>query len=102
MIRHILFWKYTDAVKSQHKEAEALQFLQSSVATMRGQIDGLLRVEIGPNLAGGEHDLIFYAEPRDEQALQCFQQHPLHAAHRARCKDLVTARLCGDVRVGTN
>ena len=38
----------------------------------------------------------------DEQALQCFQQHPLHAAHRERCKDLVTARLCGDVRVDTN
>ena len=102
MIRHILFWKYTDAVKAQHKEAEALQFLQNSVATMRGQIDGLLCVEIGPNLAGGEYDLVFYAELRDEQALQGFQQHPLHATHRERCQDLVTARLCGDVRMDTN
>ena len=34
MIRHILFWKYTDAVKAEHKEAEALAFLQKSVATM--------------------------------------------------------------------
>ena len=74
----------------------------NSVATMRGRIDGLLCIEIGLNLAGGDYDLIFYAELRDEQALQCFQQHPLHAAHRERCKDLVTARLCGDVRVGTN
>ncbi|MEF2872990.1 MAG: Dabb family protein [Gemmiger qucibialis] len=102
MIRHILFWKYTDAVKAQHQEAEALKFLQNSVATMRGRIDGLLCIEIGLNLAGGDYDLIFYAELRDEQALQCFQQHPLHAAHRERCKDLVTARLCGDVRVDTN
>ena len=92
----------TDAVKAQHQEAEALKFLQNSVATMRGRIDGLLCIEIGLNLAGGDYDLIFYAELRDEQALQCFQQHPLHAAHRERCKDLVTARLCGDVRVGTN
>ena len=66
---------------------------------MRGRIDGLLCIEIGLNLAGGNYDLIFSAELRDEQALQCFQQHPLHAAHRERCKDLVTARLCGDVRV---
>lgn len=102
MIRHILFWKYTDAVKARHQEAEALKFLQNSVATMRGRIDGLLCIEIGLNLAGGDYDLIFYAELRDEQALQWFQQHPLHAAHRERCKDLVTARLCGDVRVGTN
>ena len=99
MIRHILFWKYTDVVKAQHQEAEALKFLQNSVATMRGRIDSLLCIEIGLNLAGGDYDLIFYAELRDEQALQCFQQHPLHAAHRERCKDLVTARLCGDVRV---
>ena len=34
MIRHILFWKYTDTVKAEHKEAEALAFLQKSVATM--------------------------------------------------------------------
>ncbi len=72
---------------------------------MRGRIDGLLCIEIGLNLAGGDYDLIFYAELRDEQALQCFQQHPLHAAHRERCfcglceKNFVTARLCGDVRV---
>lgn len=62
MIRHILFWKYTDAVKAQHQEAEALKFLQNSVATMRGRIDGLLCIEIGLNLAGGDYDLIFYAE----------------------------------------
>ena len=102
MIRHILFWKYTDAVKAQHQEAEALKFLQNSVATMRGRIDGLLCIEIGLNLAGGDYDLIFYAELRDEQALQCFQQHPLHAAHRERCKDLVTARVCGRSAVVIN
>lgn len=34
MIRHILIWKYTDTVKAEHKEAEALAFLQKSVATM--------------------------------------------------------------------
>ena len=46
MIRHILFWKYTDTVKAEHKEAEALAFLQKSVATMVGHIDGLLCAEI--------------------------------------------------------
>ncbi|MEI3186962.1 MAG: hypothetical protein V8S27_03095 [Lachnospiraceae bacterium] len=43
MIRHILFWKFTDQVKAEHREAEALAFLQNSVATMDGHIDGLLR-----------------------------------------------------------
>ena len=46
MIRHILFWKYTDTVKAEHKEAEALAFLQKSVATMVGHIEGLRCAEI--------------------------------------------------------
>ena len=84
MIRHILFWKYTDTVKAEHKEAEALAFLQKSVATMVGHIDGLLCAEINSEL-------------RDADALQAFQNHPLHIAHRERCKALVTDRLCGDM-----
>mgnify|MGYP003193159496 CR=1 FL=1 len=71
MIRHILFWKYTDTVKAEHKEAEAL--------------------------AGREYNLVFYSELRDADALQAFQNHPLHIAHRERCKALVTDRLCGDM-----
>ena len=65
MIRHILFWKYTDTVKAEHKEAEVLAFLQKSVATMVGHIDGLRCAEINENTAGGEYDLVFYSELRD-------------------------------------
>lgn len=97
MIRHILFWKYTDSVKAERQEAEAHEFLQKSVATMVGQIDGLLCAEINTNTAGGEYDLVFYSELENEQALKTFLNHPLHIAHRERCKDLVTARLCGDI-----
>lgn len=97
MIRHILFWKYTDTVKAEHKEAETLALLKKSVATMVGHIDGLLCAEINTNTAGGEYDLVFYSELRDADALQAFQNHPLHSAHRERCKALVTDRLCGDM-----
>lgn len=99
MIRHILFWKYTDAVKAEHNEAVALDFLQKSVATMTGHIDGLLCAEINANTAGGEYDLVFYSELENELALKAFQNNPLHVAHRERCKDLVTDRLCGDIEV---
>ena len=71
MIRHILFWKFTDQVKAEHREAEALAFLQNSVATMDGHIDGLLRAEIGTNTVGGDYDLVFYSELADESALKC-------------------------------
>ena len=70
IIRRILFWKYTDTVKAEHKEAEALAFLQKSVATMVGHIEGLRCAEINTNTAGGEYDLVFYSELRDADALQ--------------------------------
>lgn len=97
MIRHILFWKYTDKVKQQQKEKEALEFLKNSVATMNGKIDGLIQAEIGENIAGGDYDLVFYAEFRDRESLKLFRDHPLHVAHRERCKEIVTDRLCGDL-----
>ena len=93
MIRHILFWNYTEEVKEKHGEEEALRFMQDSVATMNGNIDGLLQAEIGKNIAGG-YDLVFYAEFTDEAAL--------HVAHRERCKNIVTDRLCGDLVTGDN
>jgi len=98
MIRHILFWNYTEKVKAEHKEDEMLPFLQQSVDTMNGKIDGLIRAEIGKNTAGG-YDLIFYAEFEDQDALKAFRDHPLHVAHRERCKEIVIDRLCGDLEV---
>ena len=73
MIRHILFWNYTEKVKEKHGEEEALRY-----------------------------DLVFYAEFTDEAALKAFMNHPLHVAHRERCKNIVTDRLCGDLVTGDN
>lgn len=98
MIRHILFWNYTDKVKQEHREDEMLRFLQDSVNTMNGKIDGLIRAEIGDNIAGG-YDLVFYAEFEDQESLKAFRDHPLHVAHRERCREIVTDRLCGDLQV---
>lgn len=96
MIRHILFWNFTDKVKKEHSEQESLKFLQDSVDTMNGKIDGLIGASIGKNIAGGS-DLVFYAEFTDKESLEKFKNHPLHVAHRERCKDIVTDRLCGDL-----
>ena len=53
MIRHILFWNFTEKVKEEHTQEESLRFMQQSVATMNGNIEGLLHAEINRNFAGG-------------------------------------------------
>lgn len=46
MIRHILFWNFTEKVKEEHTQEESLRFMQQSVLTMNGNIEGLLHAEI--------------------------------------------------------
>lgn len=99
MIRHILFWKLTEEVKRSGRNQEAIAFVADSVGTMVGKIDGMLTAELGENKAGGDYDLIFYSEFRDKESLEAFKNHPLHAAHRDRCKNYVTGRLAGDLSV---
>ena len=55
-----------------------------------------IRVEMEENLSSG-YDLVFYSEFENQEALKDFQNHPLHEAHKKRCKDLVCKRLCGNI-----
>ncbi len=96
MIRHILLWKYTDEVKNNHQEKEALIQLKQSVETLKA-IDGLLQVEMDTNLESNAYDLVFYSEFKDMDALNAFKKHPLHLAHAKRCMKLVTSRLGADI-----
>ena len=98
MIRHILFWKLQEEYREGEKRREADARLAASVETL-APIPGLHNAKIGPNLAGGEYDLVFYADLDDRNALAAFRDHPLHVAHRERCASLVTGRLAGDLEV---
>ena len=70
--------------------------LETLVNQTLEEIEGLLCVEMQENLASG-YDLVFYSEFENQEALKDFQNHPLHEAHKKRCKDLVCKRLCGDI-----
>ena len=61
MIRHILFWKLQEEYREGEKRREAEARLAASVETL-APIPGLHNAKIGPNLAGGEYDLVFYAD----------------------------------------
>lgn len=43
--------------------------------------------------------LFFYSEFENLETLKNFQTHPLHEAHKKRCKELVCERLCGDIEI---
>ena len=95
MVKHILFWQFTDEVKKSGKK-EALEKLSASVANMNGKIPGLLFSEIGENIAGGDYDFVYYSEFDSMESLNAYQTHPLHMAHKEMAKNLVKGRTVCD------
>ena len=97
MVRHILFWQFSDAVTPENR-AEVLRFLHKSVQTLEG-IDGVLRCAVFEAQPGSDCDFVFDSEFVSEAALRAFQEHPLHQAHKQRMAPFVKGRLCADYLV---
>lgn len=75
MIKHIVFWK----LKEENKMENALRIKQGLEALV-GQIDGLLKLEVGVNINPAGWDLCLYGEYRDKEALSYYQGHEKHKA----------------------
>lgn len=95
MLKHILFWQFSDAVTDENREA-VLGKLSASVKNLEGKIDGLLSCEIGENVVGNDCDFVFYATFESLDALKAFQDHPLHVAHKQMAAPFVKNRLAAD------
>ena len=98
MIKHIIFWQFTDEVKRTGTK-EALEKLKVSAANMNGNIPGLRFSEIGENIAGGDYDFVYYSEFDSIEALNAYQTHPLHLAHKEMAKNMVKGRMVCDYQV---
>jgi hypothetical protein len=81
MIRHIVFWKLKDEANGMSKEANGKEIKQRLEA-LAGQIEGLIRIEVGIDFLHSPEsaDLALYSEFESRQALDFYQQHPLHKA----------------------
>ncbi len=101
MLKHILFWQFSDAVTDENRKA-VLEKLSTSVKNLEGKIDGLLSCEIGENQVGSDCDFVFYAAFESMDALQAFQNHPLHVAHKQMAAPYVKNRLAADYYVDNN
>ena len=73
-----------------------IEKMHASAQNMVGKIDGLITAGVYPNLAGGSCDFIFYSEFATKQALDAYQTHPLHQAHKEMSKGWLATRIVGD------
>ena len=79
MIRHIVMWRLHEFAVGHDKAENALR-VKRALENLHGNIEGLLRIEVGINqLAGAQaYDLALNADFQDWAALERYRDHPLH------------------------
>ncbi|WP_419034379.1 Dabb family protein [Dysgonomonas gadei] len=80
MIKHIVMWKLKDEAHGNDKATNA-GLIKEKLEALSGKIDGLLKIEVGIDfLGGGNFDVVLYSELSSKDALDTYQNHPLHQA----------------------
>lgn len=80
MIKHIVMWKLKDEAHGNDKATNA-GLVKEKLEALSGKIDGLLKIEVGIDfLGGGNFDVVLYSELSSKEALNTYQNHPLHQA----------------------
>ena len=92
MIKHIVMWhvRGTSAAEKAHSIAQ----LKSSFESLRGQIPGLLHLELGIDTSRIDYacDVVLYTEFDTQEALDAYASHPEHLRVKQEVADLRTSR----------
>jgi quinol monooxygenase YgiN len=81
MIKHIVLWKLKDEANGMSKQENATA-IKEKLEGLRGRIEGLLTIEVGFDFLNSPEsaDVVLYSEFESKEALDFYQQHPLHKA----------------------
>jgi hypothetical protein len=81
MVKHVVCFKLKDHAEGATK-AENARLLKGRIEAMRGQIPGMLELEVGLNFEPSDaaYDLVLYAVFESRAALAAYQVHPAHLA----------------------
>ena len=92
MIRHIVMWNVRGDTPAAR--ARGIAQLQSSFASLRGRIPGLLHIEVGVDTSRVNYacDVVLYSEFESQAALDAYASHPEHLRVKQELGDLRTAR----------
>ncbi len=86
MIRHVVMWKFRRDLEETPQQI-ALE-MKSRLEALVGQIDGLLRAEVGVNIkeTASSYDAVLTADFPSFEAMEAYKIHPLHVVISDYCK----------------
>lgn len=93
MIKHIVLY----TIKDGEDKDRAVALIASCLEPLAGQIPGLLHMEVRRAYQGMDYAL--YSEFESVEALNAYQQNPLHLEAKSRFNHLLTSRVSADYQV---
>jgi len=92
MLKHIVMWNLRG--DSAEEKAQAVQLLKHRFESLRGQIPGLLHLEVGIDSSRVDYacDVVLYSEFDSQASLDGYATHPAHLRVREELGDLRIAR----------
>lgn len=99
-IKHIVMWNLRG--ESAREKAQAAEFLRSRFEGLRGQIPGLLQLEVGVDSSSVDYacDVVLYSVFDSRESLASYATHPAHLRIRDELGDLRVSRHQVDYVVG--
>jgi hypothetical protein len=92
MIRHIVMWNIKG--NSPEEKTANIRRLQDSFGSLRGNIPGLLSLEVAVDISEVDYacDVVLYSEFESQDALDSYASHPEHLRVRDEVAGLRVAR----------
>lgn len=92
MVKHIVMWNILG--DADEGKAAAIERVKAAFEALRGQIPGLLHLEIGVDRSGVDYacDVVLYSEFESQAALDAYAVHPEHLRVRREIEGLRVAR----------
>ncbi len=93
MVKHIVAWRLKETAHGNDKATNA-RLIREKLEALRGQIPGLLRIEVGFDFSATETsaDLVLLSEFESREALAAYYPHPAHQAVSAFVREAVAER----------
>ena len=93
MVTHLVAWRLKESALGNPK-AENARLLREKLEALRGQIPGLLRLDVGFDFSATENssDVVLVAQFATREDLAAYQVHPAHKAVGTFVREVVAER----------
>jgi len=100
MVKHIVVWRLKEKAEGRTKAENALK-VKEMLEGMRGKIPGMRHIEVGINTTKEDStaDIALYSEFDSRDALDVYQDHPVHVAVKDFIKNVRAERQVIDYEV---